>query len=47
MHCSYTTLVLATLAIGQAVAGPFKHGHFHAKKEAEYVNHISAWSSPY
>ena len=35
MRYSYTALVLAAMAIGQAVAGPFKHSHFHAKKEAE------------
>ncbi|ERF73865.1 hypothetical protein EPUS_05877 [Endocarpon pusillum Z07020] len=26
------------MAIGQAVAGPFKHSHFHAKKEADPLN---------
>ena len=38
MRYSYTALVLATMAIGQAVAGPFKHPHFHVKKEAEPLN---------
>lgn len=38
MRYSYTTLVLGALAIGQAIAGPFKHTHFHAKKEAEPLN---------
>lgn len=42
MRCSYTTLVLATLTIGQVVAHPLKyllHGHanFHAKKAAELL----------
>jgi hypothetical protein len=38
MRYSYTALVLATVAIGQVVAGPFKHAQFHAKKEAEPLN---------
>jgi hypothetical protein len=38
MRYSYTTLVLAAIAIGQTVATPFKHTHFHAKKEAEPLN---------
>jgi len=35
MRCSATALVLATLAIGQAIAGPYKHqhhAHIHQKK---------------
>ena len=38
MRFSYTALVLATVAIGKAVAGPYhkhQHSHFHAKKGAE------------
>jgi hypothetical protein len=33
-----TALVLAAVAIGQVFAGPFRHAHFHAKKEAEPLN---------
>jgi hypothetical protein len=32
MRYSYTALVLATLAIGQVIAGPFHHAHLHHKK---------------
>jgi hypothetical protein len=32
MHFSTSALVLATLTIGQAVAGPARHAHLHAKK---------------
>jgi hypothetical protein len=38
MRYSYTALVLATLAIGQAVAGPFHHAHFHHKKADDLLN---------
>jgi hypothetical protein len=36
----YTALVLATVTIGNVVAGPVKHAHahFHAKKDAEALN---------
>jgi len=34
MQYSKATLVLAALAIGEAVAGPFRHSHFHHKKNA-------------
>lgn len=38
MRYSYPALVLATLAIGQAVAGPFHHAHFHHKKADDLLN---------
>lgn len=35
MRYSYTSLVLATMAVGQAVATPHNHAHVHAKKHNE------------
>lgn len=34
MHYSYTAALLAAVAVGQAVAGPFKHEHMHMRKHA-------------
>jgi len=38
MRYSYTALVLATLAVGHAVAGPFRHAHLHHKKANDLMN---------
>jgi hypothetical protein len=38
MRYSYTALVLATLAIGNVVAGPFHHAHLHHKKADGLLN---------
>lgn len=38
MRYSYTALVLATLAIGNVIAGPFHHVHLHHKKADGLLN---------
>jgi hypothetical protein len=38
MRCSYTAAVLATLVIGQVLAGPVHHAHIHRKKTIDWVD---------
>jgi hypothetical protein len=38
MRYSYTALVLATLAFGNVIAGPFHHAHLHQKKADGLLN---------
>ena len=35
MRTTYAALVLAAIAVGQAVAKPLHHAHFHEKRHGE------------